>query len=264
LSTPNHLSTTASYLRLTRLPNVFTALSDVVAGIVIARGARFDPHDLWLVAATALLYPAGMALNDFFDREEDARDRPERPIPSGRISARAAALFGFGLMAAGVLAAIQSGPASATVGAALALAILIYDGGAKRTFVGPLVMGLCRVLNVVLGLTAVTRASALTVLPPVAVILPIALGLYTMLLTALAAGEVRASSPRRRRGLVTALAALGVLYTLALSATSEAVLEGPGLVFVAFRSCAAILYSARSRPPTIPSRCAARSVAAFS
>ena len=44
-----------------------------------------------------------MYLNDAFDREIDARERPERPIPSGRIGAGPVFAIGFGLLAAGVL-----------------------------------------------------------------------------------------------------------------------------------------------------------------
>ncbi len=71
-------------LQLIRLPNLFTAMADVLAGYLIVTGAavRWDIL-LPLLLATACLYAAGCVLNDFHDREIDRRERPFRPIPSG-------------------------------------------------------------------------------------------------------------------------------------------------------------------------------------
>jgi 4-hydroxybenzoate polyprenyltransferase len=222
------------YLRLCRAPNVFTALSDIVAGVLIARSGAFHARDLWLVAASACLYAAGMALNDFFDRREDAAERPERPIPSGQISARAAAVFGFGLLALGLLATLPAGRGSSTVALALAAAILLYDSGAKSTALGPLVMGACRLLNVGLGLSATTDPGPLASLPTAALALSIGLGLYTAILTSLARAEVDTQPPRRHTAVVLAIGTLAVLYVVVLGAGSAAGLETPALVFYAF------------------------------
>ena len=48
-------------------------------------------------------YVGGMYLNDFFDRDIDARERPGRPIHAGDISAGAVSAIGFGLLAVGVV-----------------------------------------------------------------------------------------------------------------------------------------------------------------
>src|SRR4051812_37381166 len=99
-----------SYLRLMRIPNVFTAFANVVAGVYLARGGVFHARDLLVVLSSGCLYCAGMVLNDFFDRAVDARERPERPIPAGEISANAAAAVGCGLAGAGLgLAALHGG-----------------------------------------------------------------------------------------------------------------------------------------------------------
>ena len=50
-----------------------------------------------------------MAWNDFFDREEDRLERPDRPLPSGKITPRQAALCGAGLVTAGVAFAFLAG-----------------------------------------------------------------------------------------------------------------------------------------------------------
>ncbi len=119
------------------------------------------------MAASSLLYLAGMVLNDVFDLEIDRRERPERPLPSGRISLAAARRIGWTLLPAGTLlgiAAISIGTGggffagrhlgSAAVAPLLAACILSYDAWLKRTPVGPLAMGGCRTLNVVLGMSA--------------------------------------------------------------------------------------------------------------
>ena len=81
-----------AWLQLMRLPNVFTAAADVMMGYLVTHGTlRPASHFALLAAASCLLYLSGMILNDVFDAEVDAKERPERPIPSGRITHRAAA-----------------------------------------------------------------------------------------------------------------------------------------------------------------------------
>ena len=91
-----------AYLQLVRLPNVFTAMADILLGYLFTHES-LEPaeHFALLLAASSLLYMAGMVLNDFFDREQDARERPFRPIPSGKVSPGAAARLGFGMLGLG-------------------------------------------------------------------------------------------------------------------------------------------------------------------
>jgi 4-hydroxybenzoate polyprenyltransferase len=155
------------YAQLVRLPNVFTALADIALAALAAIAVQdqsFSPHlltFLLLCLASACLYCGGMVWNDFFDVEQDSRERPFRPIPSGRVSRQTAAVFGGLLLAAGVAFAILSalrhpaGSRAAPVVIAFLLvgAILAYDGWMKRTWMGPVAMGTCRSLNILLGLT---------------------------------------------------------------------------------------------------------------
>ena len=92
-----------------------------------------------------------MVFNDLFDRRQDAVERPGRPIPAGQISVRGAAIFGSVLMVGGLVAAAFAGRASLEVAVLLAACIMCYDGGIKRTPIGPVMMGSCRFLNVLLG-----------------------------------------------------------------------------------------------------------------
>ena len=134
------------YLRLVRAPAVFSALGDPLAGLLLD-GERLDAgRAARLSAASALIYLAGMALNDLADREEDARERPERPIPSGAVSPSAAVIVGGSLLFAGTLAASRSG--ARWTGPALAGAVVAYDFQLKHSdTLGPIAMGACRALS---------------------------------------------------------------------------------------------------------------------
>jgi 4-hydroxybenzoate polyprenyltransferase len=98
-----------------------------------------------MVAMTAF-YVGGMYLNDFFDREIDARDRPGRPIHAGEIRAGTVLSIGFGLLAIGVALMIPFGLAATICGALLAAVIVLYDVWHKHNVLSPIVMGTCRAL----------------------------------------------------------------------------------------------------------------------
>jgi 4-hydroxybenzoate polyprenyltransferase len=139
-----------------RFPAVFTALADVAAGYAVAghavHAARIDPFVLALLLMTSAgLYLAGMVFNDVFDREIDARERPGRPIPSGRVPLDQAVILGGMLMVVGIGAAAAAGESSLIVALLLTAAIFAYDGWLKATPLGPVAMGACRFLNVLLG-----------------------------------------------------------------------------------------------------------------
>ena len=146
---------------MARLPNVFTAMADVAMGVLFVRGVTgsSDVATLGLlVGASSLLYVAGVALNDVFDYPRDLAERPERPLPSRRVSRRAAAWLGceallLGIMLAWLVAFLEGDLRPGLVGAILAGSIVLYDVAAKSTPAGPLAMGACRMLNVLLGMS---------------------------------------------------------------------------------------------------------------
>jgi len=155
-------STLLAYLELVRLPNVFTSMADVVMGFLFTHAA-LTPGDGWvfalLVAASSALYAAGTVLNDVFDYQRDQHERPERPLPSGRVSPAAARRLGLGLLVLGIAlacaAAVAAGDSRpALVGSLLAGCVVLYDGVLKSTPLGPVAMGACRMLNVLLGMSA--------------------------------------------------------------------------------------------------------------
>jgi 4-hydroxybenzoate polyprenyltransferase len=151
------------WLRLVRLPNLATAAADSLAGYLVVSGlqaVQWPPAACWLaVLASLAFYAAGMVLNGVYDVAIDRAERPERPLPSGAIPVGRAAAIGNLLMAVGAMAAcgvavVASTPWPAFVGAALTAAIWLYDRHAKGTSLGPAVMGACRGLNWLLGMTA--------------------------------------------------------------------------------------------------------------
>ncbi|SCL17126.1 4-hydroxybenzoate polyprenyltransferase [Micromonospora nigra] len=146
------MPTLADLAELVRAPAALSVPGDVVAGAAAAGSlGRRTPG---LAAASVLLYWAGMAGNDWADRRLDAVERPERPIPTGRVTPEVALGLAVGLTAAGVgLAAAVGGGRAAAVAVPLATAVWGYDLRAKNTSAGPAVMAACRGLDVLLGAT---------------------------------------------------------------------------------------------------------------
>jgi len=200
------------YLELLRPANVVTAIADVLAGYAVA--GHGEPGMLpWLLGATIGLYAGGVVLNDFFDREIDAVERPERPIPSGRVSARGAGVLGGMLLVLGVLSASQATALAGSVAMAIASCVFLYDARAKRhPFAGPLCMGTCRGLNLLLGISA--NDAALRAYWPLGVLSVI----YIAAVTTVSRGEVHGG----RTGVATfALISLGAVLLGLLSVAAR-------------------------------------------
>jgi hypothetical protein len=152
-----------AYAQLMRLPNVFTAMADIFMGFWFTH-ETLSPVGVFLLLllSTSCLYTAGMVLNDVFDIEQDLRERPNRPLPSGRIDSKTAARLGWSLLVAGVIFGWSAAPLAnrmlpGIVATILAVFVAIYDGFLKRTPWGPVGMGVCRGLNVALGMSASVR-----------------------------------------------------------------------------------------------------------
>jgi 4-hydroxybenzoate polyprenyltransferase len=214
------MSALRPYAQLVRLPNLPTAFADIgLAALAVQLTWGQVPTFVALLLSSACLYCGGMVWNDFFDVEQDRRERAFRPIPSGAISRREAGMIGAGLLGCGLLFAVIAGflrawgseNASFTTPPFIAIllsgAILAYDGWLKRTWAGPLAMGSCRLLNVLLGLTVTSTmgGSAGTHLACV-------VGLYIVGVTWLARTEARESQQGALLG-----AALVLVSALALA-----------------------------------------------
>jgi 4-hydroxybenzoate polyprenyltransferase len=210
-----------AYAQLVRLPNVFTAIADIALAAIVLwiRSGRSLHWNQYLTVSllmlsSAALYCSGMVWNDFFDFEQDLKERPFRPLPSGRISIRAAAWLAGTLMILGILLAAGSdrinvfsphGSPASVVALALSAAILLYDRLLKRTWLGPIAMGSCRFLNVLLGFSALPVAE-----PDLACALASIVGVYTIGLTWFARREAAQSHALQLRlaGFLSAIALL--------------------------------------------------------
>ncbi|MET9496027.1 UbiA family prenyltransferase [Streptomyces sp. NPDC006552] len=146
-------ATLRAWAELLRLPALFTVPGDALAGAA-AVGARPGRGTVLALSSSLCLYEAGMALNDWADRAEDAVDRPHRPIPSGRIRPAAALAAAGAFTAAGLGLACAAGRTAGTIGAVLAATVWGYDLGLKRTPAGPLAMGAARGLDLLMGAAA--------------------------------------------------------------------------------------------------------------
>jgi 4-hydroxybenzoate polyprenyltransferase len=169
-----------AYLLLSRISNLPTVWSNVIAGAV-ASGAAFTPFDIGrLAAGVSFLYAAGMFLNDMFDREFDARHRPDRPIPAGDIGMLAAGRVASVLIAIGLLliAALSGNLIPRLWSLALVAVILYYNWRHKRDPLGPLWMGICRGLVYCVAAAAVASTVSTRVFVAAAV-----MTLYVVVLT---------------------------------------------------------------------------------
>jgi len=180
-------------LQLLRLPGVFTAFADVLAGYLIVRFAGAGEGNVrnlpLLLCASGCLYLCGMVWNDIFDLSEDRRLRPERPLPSGRIDLTKAFFLAVALSVGGLFFAMTAGRLPFETAGALLCAILFYDAGGKRLEgLGPLAMGACRGFNLFLGMSAHPQALLLIEAPAVHVPVLLLAG-YTAILTVVATME---------------------------------------------------------------------------
>lgn len=190
---------------LVRLPAALSVPGDAWSGAAWAttspgRGAAVTP------LGSVLLYWSGMALNDWADRKVDAVERPERVIPSGRVTPAAALVVAGLLGAAGVaVTAVAGGHRALRFSVPLALLIVTYDVAAKDSPAGPLVMASTRGLDVLLGGAAAPGQAG----APAA-----AVAVHTAGVTLLSRGEVHGTSPLTAVAALTATgAAIGVLVS---------------------------------------------------
>ncbi|MEU4349309.1 SCO3242 family prenyltransferase [Streptomyces sp. NPDC023838] len=193
------------WAELLRVSALFTVPGDALAGAASA-GLRPNRRTALAVGSSLCLYEAGMALNDWADREEDAVDRPHRPIPSGRVKPAAALAAAAGLTGAGLALAYRAGRPAGLVATALAGTVWAYDLRLKHTAAGPAAMAAARSLDLLLGATATTgKVTKHPLLPATA------LGAHTYAVTTVSRNETQggvAGAPLAALGLTTILGAL--------------------------------------------------------
>lgn len=179
------------YIKLIRPANIVTAFADVLAGAAIVSGGFSifsNPDLILLLLGTAGLYGGGVVFNDYFDAELDKIERPERPIPSGRVPKKNAFILGALLFSLGIIASFLANLAAGIVAFFISFFAVLYDAKAKHIdFVGPAIMGLCRGMNLFLGMSIMpsllTKSWYLLFIPIV----------YIAAITSVSKGEVHGS-----------------------------------------------------------------------
>ncbi|MER7747144.1 SCO3242 family prenyltransferase [Streptomyces bacillaris] len=223
--------TVRAWSELFRVSALVSVPGDALAGAA-AVGRGPGRGTAFAVGASLCLYEAGMALNDWADREEDAVDRPHRPIPSGRVSP-AAALGAAGILtAAGLVLAARAGRPALAVATGLAATVWAYDLRLKHTKAGPAAMAAARSLDLLLGATATAataRGGVDNVAAPAGSVrdaLPAALvlGTHTYGVTAVSRHEAQGGSTAVPLAVLATTAALG---TAVLTAGRAARTQGP-------------------------------------
>lgn len=203
------------YARLARPANLPTAAADIFAGTAIGglyleqnllevQSSEWGLSFLFLVLSSVFLYAGGVILNDVFDYRLDKIERPERPIPSGVVPLVSASIYGFSVLLMGIGFAFLVSLLSGLIAVALSLSILLYDGLAKKHgFFGPLVMGICRGLNLVLGMSVLGDFTYvwLAIIPVV----------YIFAITLISRGEVHGDNKGH-------IVLAGILYSLVIAA----------------------------------------------
>jgi 4-hydroxybenzoate polyprenyltransferase len=192
--------------QLVRLPNSFTLISDTVAAALIV-GTYLLPVTAFALTLTASFcaYWAGMILNDIVDLEEDRENRPSRPLPAGRISPVLAGHIANGMLLIGPLLilvvtnfhtsqSLWMGAAFASA-ALLSIVVRMYNSALKQTFLGPLLMGLCRSLNILMVGCTMLSVSEIEDMPRALLWFAGAIGLYIMGVTVYARREETDSNP---------------------------------------------------------------------
>lgn len=181
-----------AWLRLLRVPNLFTVPGDSLAGFLLAcaAGASGDVRSAVLAAGASLcLYMVGLITNDWFDLATDRRERPHRPLAAGRIWIPAALTVAGILAVLGVVLGLLAGHWAGLLAVTLLLFLLSYNAGGKRVPVwGPLNMGVCRGLSLMMGAAA---AGASGPVAGTVVVSAIGLTLYVAGITFIAAGETK-------------------------------------------------------------------------
>ncbi len=120
-----------AYAELLRVHNLVGTALGVLAG-ALAYGSLAPTPLLLAIFSACSVAAAGYAINDYFDIEIDKVNKPERPIPSGRVSPKEALLTSYLLFVLGVAVAIPIGPVTVSFAALNAILMYYYSKVLKK------------------------------------------------------------------------------------------------------------------------------------
>lgn len=241
------------FARLARPANLPTAAADILAGAAISRyfwvtdSIKYLGDNplklLLLVFSSVCLYAGGVVFNDVFDAKLDAAERPERAIPSGLISLQQAIIWGGILMFTGLILAFTVGVFSGIIALILVAAIFSYDAYSKQnSFFGPLNMGICRGLNLILGMSIIGVITVWWI-----AIIPV---LYIFAITLISRGEVHGNNKNHivRAAVMYAIVIALITYFVAIQ-TNNLILTIPFLLLFVFLIFKPLLKAYRINSP---------------
>jgi len=241
------------FARLARPANLPTAAADILAGAAISRyfwvtdSIKYLGDNplklLLLVFSSVCLYAGGVVFNDVFDAKLDAAERPERAIPSGLISLQQAIIWGGILMFTGLILAFTVGVFSGIIALILVAAIFSYDAYSKQnSFFGPLNMGICRGLNLILGMSIIGVITVWWI-----AIIPV---LYIFAITLISRGEVHGNNKNHivRAAVMYAIVIALITYVVAIQ-TNNLILTIPFLLLFVFLIFKPLLKAYRINSP---------------
>ena len=224
----------SGYVKLTRPANLPTAVADILAGVaiagffgleeggVVAMNAPFK-NILFLVFASVFLYAGGVVLNDVFDIKIDKKERPERPIPSDVVSLKSAIIFGVVLLIIGIVLPFFVTRLSGIVAITLTFSIVLYNAFSKNhAAIGPLNMGICRGLNLILGMSVLGDLDHLWF-----AFIPIA---YIFAITLISRGEVHGKN--KGHIILAGILYVGVIFAVTAMVYSYSETLLPTLLFL--------------------------------
>ena len=231
-----------AWLRLMRVSNAPTVLTNAMVGMAVAAKRAADPSQVLqpaIAAATGcvLIYLAGMMMNDYFDQPEDRRDRPGRPIVSGAVSEQTAIIAAMGLLASGVVSLAWTGSATIPWMLLLVSCVLAYNMLHRSPLAGPPLMAACRALVP----TTVAIAAAPGHQPPWFLLgfFALPLAACTLAVSLAARHEVanEEESPRSAVALSMAAALMGAAAVMPLGAVASGMLPPTGAIRLATYAC---------------------------
>ena len=146
------------YFQLVRIPGIFTAFSNVLIGYFFSLSSTSDFTSLpFLLVTSGMLFSAGMVFNDFFHLNIDKKERPNRPLPSGKISKQKALFLGIIFLIIGNIFAFIVGYDSLIISLVMTGIIISYNYRLKfSSFLGIFSLSIIRFLNVLLGFSVIS------------------------------------------------------------------------------------------------------------
>ncbi|MBF0245823.1 MAG: UbiA family prenyltransferase [Planctomycetes bacterium] len=171
-----------AWARFFRLANLPSALSGVYLGTALSASSGGPMTVLGLMISSAAIFSLGMGMNDLIDLEKDRRNRPGRPLPAGEIKPFAARVACAALGIIGLSCAAASGLDRLALALVLIGLISAYNFRYREGAVAGALLGLCRVVNFLLGL-GLMSVDFRHLLPAAAYFL------HVQLIMAVAAGE---------------------------------------------------------------------------